>query len=207
MHKHRLIHRDLKPGNIFMNSPEDVKIGDFGLVKSIAQLVDILEEPNDGVLDTNALTIFNSSNYCTKLYASPEQLDSSNKINSFDHRIDTHALGLIILQLFHPMNTQMEVIKTIQDARKGILPKSLTIQHKLTAEAILNCLNRDPNLRPSLESLIQDVCGMNVSGSSTTTTSNLDSPDKQIIEFSGLVQVKFEGSTKYKPKYLIIYKQ
>lgn len=31
----KLVHRDLKPGNILMNNPDDVKIGDFGLVTKL----------------------------------------------------------------------------------------------------------------------------------------------------------------------------
>ena len=35
LHNNKLVHRDLKPGNIFMNSFEDVKIGDLGLVQKL----------------------------------------------------------------------------------------------------------------------------------------------------------------------------
>ncbi len=31
----KIIHRDIKPHNIFINSNLNVKIGDFGLVKSL----------------------------------------------------------------------------------------------------------------------------------------------------------------------------
>lgn len=35
LHQHRIIHRDLKLGNLFLNDDLDVKIGDFGLAAKI----------------------------------------------------------------------------------------------------------------------------------------------------------------------------
>ena len=35
LHKNRIIHRDLKLGNLFMNDEMEVKIGDFGLATRI----------------------------------------------------------------------------------------------------------------------------------------------------------------------------
>lgn len=58
------MHRDLKPGNIFMNSPDDVKIGDFGLVTKIFGMI---EKCEDNLVSPNV-----SNNHCTKMYASPE---------------------------------------------------------------------------------------------------------------------------------------
>ena len=36
LHSQGIIHRDLKPENIFVDSKGDIKIGDFGLAKSMS---------------------------------------------------------------------------------------------------------------------------------------------------------------------------
>jgi serine/threonine protein kinase len=35
MHSNRVIHRDLKLGNIFLNAEMDLKVGDFGLAAKL----------------------------------------------------------------------------------------------------------------------------------------------------------------------------
>lgn len=35
LHSHRVIHRDLKLGNLFLNDKMEVKIGDFGLASKL----------------------------------------------------------------------------------------------------------------------------------------------------------------------------
>ena len=35
MHKNRVIHRDLKLGNLFLNDKMDIKVGDFGLATQL----------------------------------------------------------------------------------------------------------------------------------------------------------------------------
>jgi serine/threonine protein kinase len=42
LHIHNIIHRDIKPENILINTPEDVRLADFGLAKIILPGVDVI---------------------------------------------------------------------------------------------------------------------------------------------------------------------
>lgn len=37
MHDKRIMHRDLKPANIFLSSDDTLKVGDFGLGRSLSE--------------------------------------------------------------------------------------------------------------------------------------------------------------------------
>jgi hypothetical protein len=83
-HAAGIIHRDIKPDNIFIAQPSDeepllVKILDFGIAK-------FATGPNDhGATRTGAVL-------GTPLYMSPEQ---ARGLKSIDHRTDIYSLGLV----------------------------------------------------------------------------------------------------------------
>ncbi len=111
IHSAKVVHRDLKPQNILINSKCSIRICDFGLARSsIAQEVDIygpLPEKDPLIFANNAAAIYAASssedrergvcdltNYCSsRWYRSPEQL-----VNSLNYHtpIDMWALGCII---------------------------------------------------------------------------------------------------------------
>ncbi|XP_030355954.1 interferon-induced, double-stranded RNA-activated protein kinase isoform X3 [Strigops habroptila] len=75
IHSKDLIHRDLKPQNIFISHEDKIKIGDFGLVTSVAR---------------ENLT----ENTGTKSYMAPEQFG-----HKYGKEVDIYALGLIWFEI------------------------------------------------------------------------------------------------------------
>ena len=79
--KAALIHRDIKPDNIFLSSDGEVKLGDLGLAKSAGE--------------TQSLTTTGSS-MGTPYYVSPEQAEAKKDV---DLRADIYSLGCTLYHL------------------------------------------------------------------------------------------------------------
>jgi uncharacterized RDD family membrane protein YckC/predicted Ser/Thr protein kinase len=77
---HGFIHRDIKPSNLLVDKADQVKIADFGLVKSMKGDVELTRE---GVI------------LGSPLYISPEQGRSEN----VDHRSDIYSLGCALYHM------------------------------------------------------------------------------------------------------------
>jgi serine/threonine-protein kinase len=86
-HEHGIIHRDMKPENVFLiqreGRPDFVKVLDFGIAKSV-------NDDAGGPRLTQAGMIFG-----TPEYMSPEQAQGQTP----DHRVDVYALGCLMYHL------------------------------------------------------------------------------------------------------------
>ncbi|NBC65960.1 MAG: tetratricopeptide repeat protein [Bacteroidetes bacterium] len=80
-HENLVIHRDLKPGNIFIDNTGHVKILDFGISK-------LMEEESEDITQTG-------SRILTLRYAAPEQIRQKN----ITMATDLYALGILFYQL------------------------------------------------------------------------------------------------------------
>jgi len=133
IHKHGFIHRDVKPSNIMITSNDQVKLMDFGLVKS-----------RDFSISLTRTGIISG----TVAYMSPEQAQGK----SLDLRTDIYSLGVILFEIvtdslpFFDENPINLLIKHMHDPP----PVPLKINPRIPAELnriILKCLNKDPQLR------------------------------------------------------------
>ena len=101
IHSKEVIHRDLKPTNIFLTSDNVPKIGDFGLAKS------------GGIEVSGNRT--SSGKVGTPLYVAPEA--EGKQIYGFF--TDIYSLGVIIFEMVHkPFSTEMERIEALTNIRK-----------------------------------------------------------------------------------------
>ncbi|VDP03303.1 unnamed protein product [Heligmosomoides polygyrus] len=122
IHQQGLIHRDIKPQNIFFASDQALKIGDLGLV---TRCVPAEDQPIEKSVSRFAI---HTDNVGTRGYMSPEQvrfhvLLLANKPYTF--KVDVFSLGLIYCELVVPFQTLMERSLTLSDLQHGRVPDAL----------------------------------------------------------------------------------
>jgi len=136
LHDNKIIHRDLKLGNVFLNDSMEVKIGDFGL----ATKVDYAGERKK--------TLCGTPNYIA-----PEVL--GKKGHSYE--VDVWSIGCILYTLLvgkPPFETQ-----TLKDTYSRIKKNEYHIPSRigpLARNLIQRLLQHEPASRPSVDEILRD---------------------------------------------------
>lgn len=133
-HARGIVHRDMKPENVFLVRTDDgrelVKIVDFG----IAQMKDISGSAEGSRKLTRTGMIFG-----TPEYMSPEQAAGK----PVDHRVDVYAAGVILYEMFTGR------VPFVGDTFMGILTK-----HMFEQPPAIHQVNPAAQVSPDLESVI-----------------------------------------------------
>ncbi|HSV14568.1 MAG TPA: serine/threonine-protein kinase, partial [Tepidisphaeraceae bacterium] len=144
-HQRGILHRDLKPGNILLDSAGEPHVSDFGLAKS--------SEMDSGLTQSEA-------SLGTPGFMAPEQIRGAKSITT---AADIYSLGAILYQLLTgvpPFSgaSPMEVLRRVTDEQPPP-PRSLRPRVPRDLETIcLKCLRKETHLRyASAEALADDL--------------------------------------------------
>ncbi len=160
-HRHLVVHRDLKPRNIFVTGDGTVKLLDFGIGKVLGE---------SGTLGPARATR-TQARLLTPEYAAPEQITGGPITTA----TDVYGLGLLLCELLtgrHPLLSGGETLAEIEDAtlhRTPTAPSQLTGQRTQPGQGrrriprdldmiILKALRKEPERRyPTAADLATDL--------------------------------------------------
>lgn len=129
-----IVHRDVTPSNIYISTEGVVKLGDFGIARSVTRMT----------LRSDAGQVLKGK----FAYLAPEQVAGEDA----DHRADLFSLATVLAEMIlgkplFPGGGQLSVLLAIRDCRVDALEE---VQRSLPAgcfEVIKKGLARDPNER------------------------------------------------------------
>jgi len=204
MHSAELIHRDLKPSNILINSDCHIKIGDFGLARSLTSSGD----------DTNIkLTDY----VATRWYRAPEILLGSTK---YSKAVDMWSVGCILGELivgkalFQGTSTLNQIEKVLEligkpkadDIESIESPHAATILSSISVTKKRSFQNFFPNASEAALDLLRRLLVFNPNNRLTVEEAlrhryveQFSSPEEEII-CENVIEVPMDDNTKFTVK-------
>ena len=136
IHEKKIIHRDLKSGNVFLMKSGLVKLGDFGIAKTFKNTMD------------KAKTMVG-----TPYYLSPEIIQGK----PYDNKSDIWSLGVLLYEMMTfkmPFEANTLPMLSMKIMRGNYTPPS-SMYTKDLREIVSKCLMVDPSRRPSIREILK----------------------------------------------------
>jgi serine/threonine protein kinase len=174
IHERSLIHRDLKPKNIFISADNTIKIGDFGLAKFVKDNIvhtkhsnTTTEHKRETQIAKLSTSYDHTSGVGTYFYASPEQYQGS----AYDEKSDIFSLGIILFELLCAFGSGHERALILNELRAGIIPSSLLDQYPDEMDLVKRCIEQDPSHRPTAKDVLSTTVNIMARRSSESVSS------------------------------------
>ncbi|KAJ5067516.1 camk family protein kinase [Anaeramoeba ignava] len=165
-HRKRILHRDIKPDNIFLDNQKNIKLGDFGLARAL-----------------NSDSQFAHTHVGTPFYMSPEQFAG----NIHDDKTDIWSLGCLIYELAC-LSPPFEAFSLTELGKKISLGKFQNLPSFYSSELfdlISEMLQVDKNKRPSASEILAKITQINLQRNSfifNTQIQTNQNPNNQLIQ-------------------------
>lgn len=133
LHSRRMLHRDIKPGNILMNENGAVKLCDFGISSIYGE--------EDHSLQTTVVG--------TSRFMSPERL----RAKPYGRASDIWSFGLVVLELwngeipFKDCESIVSLVITVEETPLGDLISGIGSNSTNLRDVLLGCLQQSPEKR------------------------------------------------------------
>lgn len=137
-----VVHRDVKPSNCFVTSDDRVKVGDFGISKSLV---------------TDASLTMTGSFMGTPQFAAPEQIRAVD----IDGRTDIYSAGATLFYMLTGRAPfQGDAIQVVADIASETPPTLISVDEEIPrglSQIVARVLEKDPNKRPQSIAELREV--------------------------------------------------
>jgi serine/threonine protein kinase len=152
LHDKFIIHGDLKPENVLLTSKGELRVGDFGLARTL-----------------RSMTLVTKSAKGTPNYAPPETMDDEQEEHKITEATDVYCFGGVLLYLFtgKAPHSGLNALQILKKHLQGKDPVELDLlkegQEKWCQPLfglVSSCLNLEVQERPSMKSVVASLCSI-----------------------------------------------